>query len=133
MSWWWGRNQSYRSIAVNAMLGPKDLAAYFLGADLVEALKRPVGGIRYLFGEVGDVPNAFVAKSRRYIYLKPVDSSLPPIRNWGAAGTLHKFLLTRALYTRRLAMRRGICYPTTGEGNGSDPDRRGSRTRDVFD
>jgi nucleoside phosphorylase len=79
------------SVAVNAMLGSKDLAAHFLGADLVEALKPPIGGIRYVFGEVGDVPSDFSANGWQAGVLQyengvlidlPLGGSQPNANNW---------------------------------------------------
>jgi nucleoside phosphorylase len=46
---------------VDVLRGSTELQSHFLFSDLQDIFAKPVGGIRYVFGEIGDAPSEFIA------------------------------------------------------------------------
>lgn len=54
--------ESLANSVVQAISGAEDLHAHYLSSELIEAFRRPSGGVRYIFGDVPAVPNRFIAQ-----------------------------------------------------------------------
>lgn len=54
--------ESLANMASLALLDAEDLSRHFLASELCDLFRKPRGGVRYVFGEVSEVPRHFVAQ-----------------------------------------------------------------------
>ncbi len=54
--------ESLANMAALALLDADDLSEHFLASELCDLFRTPFGGVRYVFGEVPDVPRDFIAQ-----------------------------------------------------------------------
>jgi nucleoside phosphorylase len=85
------RFEAIANIAVQAILDSPDLAKHFLSTELVSVFRRPIGGVRYVFGEIDEPPSEFIARGWTAGVLQfengvlidlPIGESAPNYNNW---------------------------------------------------
>lgn len=54
--------ESLADAAATALSSAKGLHEHFFASDLTDIFRKPRGGVRYIFGEISDAPNQFVAR-----------------------------------------------------------------------
>jgi nucleoside phosphorylase len=78
-------------MAALALMDADDLAEHFLASELCDLFRKPRGGVRYVFGEVPEVPREFIAQGWDAAVLQyedgvlidvPISESTPDSSHW---------------------------------------------------
>ena len=83
--------ESLANMAALALLDASDLSEHFLASELCDLFRQPGGGVRYVFGEVSEVPTRFIAQGWACGVLQyengvlidaPISESTPDSSHW---------------------------------------------------
>jgi nucleoside phosphorylase len=83
--------ESLATMAALALLDADDLSEHFLASDLCDIFRKPRGGVRYVFGDVPEVPRQFTARGWGCGVLQyengvlidaPISESTPDSSHW---------------------------------------------------
>ena len=83
--------ESLANMAALALLNADDLSEHFLASELCDLFRSPHGGVRYVFGEVSEVPSHFIAQGWAAGVLQcengvlidvPISESKPDSSHW---------------------------------------------------
>jgi nucleoside phosphorylase len=83
--------ESLADMAARALLDADDLSEHFLASELCDIFRKPRGGVRYVFGEVSEVPRQFIARGWDCGVLQyengvlidaPISESTPDSSHW---------------------------------------------------
>lgn len=83
--------ESLANMASLALLDAEDLSEHFLASELCDLFRPPHGGVRYVFGEVSEVPKHFIAQGWAAGVLQyekgvlidvPISESRPDSTHW---------------------------------------------------
>ena len=83
--------EALAKMASLALLDADDLSEHFLASDLCDLFRKPRGGIRYVFGEVHEVPRQFISSGWNCGVLiyengvlidSPISESTPDSSHW---------------------------------------------------
>ena len=83
--------ESLANMAALSLLDATDLSEHFLALELCDLFRRPSGGVRYVFGEVPEVPKQFIARGwacgvlqyeKGVLIDAPISESVPDSSHW---------------------------------------------------